>query len=154
MEKKGVYRKFIGLNDFKAFVEELHKVIKAEPLFRRIGRAIRDEAILDRFISTKEDPDGKPWVDLSPAYKKQKEKLKGTIDLLVKEGELQKSVGFKTNDIMLVIGAGNENIKYARRMQAGDDDANIPARAYIGFGDLEKEIVRVETQNWLMEIIK
>lgn len=146
----GAAAELVGMEPFKQWLDKLNDEFKTpDPVLKKIGSRIANEVIPDYF-EEKKSPDGDPWPDLTPAYKKRKMKDKGTEDLLIGSGELLRSVGFKVVAGKLVVGAGNADTPYARRHnKGGNKDHPMPQRQFIGIGEKESEVVNDAITEWL-----
>jgi phage virion morphogenesis protein len=143
-----------GLETIKDFFEKVDKKVSSvDKLYDKVGRRIINEAVFDHFAK-KENPDGKPWEKLNADYEEQKIEKKGVSDILIWNGELRDSVGCKTENLKLFIGAGNEDIPYAKIHNEGgkagrNKNVEIPKREYLGFGNKEEQIINEEIKNWI-----
>ncbi len=116
-----------GLDAFISWLDEAEDAVgEAKKLLKRVGRGIVDEIVMDAF-KDKKSPEGTPWKELTEKYRARK----GKDDILVKEGNLRKSVGFKVKSLKLYVGAGSPDIPYAAVHQFGYKKKNIPERAYL-----------------------
>ncbi|HOV13027.1 MAG TPA: phage virion morphogenesis protein [Spirochaetota bacterium] len=142
---------FSGFDRLKIFLRKIKSEEgDFETLQKRIGFRITNTAIPDHF-EKKESPEGEKWADLSDDYKKRKLKKKGTLDILKSRGNLFESIGFRYDSTMLVIGAGNSDVKYAATHNFGDKKRNIPKREFIGLGKQENEIIEEEILRWISQ---
>lgn len=82
-----------------------------------------------RLSDEKTDPEGRPWAEWSPDYAARRPKKGGILDL---DGDLIDSIAFETTTDAVTIGS---NLVYALVHQEGDEDRNIPQRAYLGVDD-------------------
>ena len=85
------------------------------------------------------EPDGTPWLPLSPKYKRVKAKNKGKILRL--DGHLQRLLRYQVSGGELVFGT---NRIYGAVHQFGFEEHGIPARPFLGISDEdESEVVQI-----------
>lgn len=108
------------------------------PVFRDIGEylIISHRERFERQVS----PDGQPWADLSPGY--LAEKPYNQDKKLVLDGHLMNELHYNDpTETQLEFGA---NQVYAATHQFGREEANIPARPFLGLsGDDEQEVLGI-----------
>lgn len=145
---------FRGFDEVDYFIWNVDKkVSEYDVLLNKIGFRIANEAIPDHFAK-KESPKGEPWKALNPEYQDLKIKKKGTADILVYEGKLKDSVGYKAQGAKLFVGAGNEDVPQARLHNEGGEagrnhSVEMPKREFVGFGKQEGNIINDSIQWWI-----
>lgn len=146
-----------GLDEVQNFIGAIaDKMSDTDTLLKKIGFRITNEAVHDHFVK-KESPDGEAWPDLNPDYKTQKIAKKGSVDVLIWNRKLADSVGFKVKDVRLFVGAGNEDVPYARIHDEGGETGRnhavkMPVRKYLGFGKQESEIITEMVGQWIGDL--
>ncbi|MBN2544581.1 MAG: phage virion morphogenesis protein [Spirochaetes bacterium] len=143
-----------GFDEVERFIGALDKKLSNyDVLLKKIGHRITHEAIPDHF-KNKKSPDDKPWPVLSKNYADYKAEKKGSLDILIWNGKLKDSVDYKVHNIRLFIGAGNEDVPYARIHDLGgkagrNRKVKIPQRNFIGIGDKEEHIIEDTIKWWV-----
>jgi phage virion morphogenesis protein len=121
------------------FARLLRAGVNMKPLFTEIGSALK-QSTKDRFL-TETDPEGNPWVELSPvtrARKKTDRKLYESSDLFL-------SIEDEPHDSFVDIIAGQT--EYAAVHQLGNPNnrffkgplAPIPARPFMGISEADSD---------------
>jgi len=117
-----------------AFNHLIKRANDLEPVFSDIGEYLI-ESTQQRFVD-EETPDGEPWTPLKEKtikYKARKDKI------LTESGSLADTLNYQLNGNELLFGS---NLEYAATHQFGRENANIPAREFLGLSnDDEKEIL-------------
>ncbi|OHD14390.1 MAG: phage virion morphogenesis protein [Spirochaetes bacterium GWD1_27_9] len=153
----GTAKKILGIDELKKFIGVLEENMSADArkkVLKKIGSRITNEVIPDYF-QEKKGPNGEKWADLKDPYKGQKIKKKGTTDILVSEGKLLRSVGYKENENQVVVGAGDaSDVPYARSHNNGYKERNLEARQFIGIGEEEQQRIDEEIYDWWGRVIK
>lgn len=116
----------------------LEKGTHLEPALREIGEYLIESTQL-RFTQM-QSPEGVPWQALS---KKTLAKKKRPDRILTESGTLADTLTYQTNHNQLMFGT---NLEYGATHQFGRDEANIPARPYIG--------INREDQTEILEILR
>ncbi len=146
-----------GLDVIKEFISGVKREAKQlEAVTKKIGRRIVNEAIYGYF-DEEESPYGEKWTPLKPKYAEKKDRTTGSATTLKRSNALFKSIGIKQDGLKVIIGAGNNHIKYAAVHNFGSDEKskqNIPRRQYIpdekkGLGKKEDAIIVEGLKEWL-----
>ena len=116
-----------------------------EDLLESLARELEDAAKA-RF-TTKRDPDGNPWRDLTEAYRnsltKKRPKARPPLEV---SGDLRDSLDSQVTADHALVGATKI---YAAVHQFGWPERNIPARPYLGVGTGDaRELVAI-TKNFI-----
>lgn len=107
------------------------------PLMADIGEHLLIAA--DERFDAGESPEGEPWADLKPDYAARKKKNKDRI--LVLEDMLAGTLRYRADARSLLFGT---NMIYGATHQFGREEANIPARPFLGVSASdETEIARM-----------
>jgi phage gpG-like protein len=108
------------------FARLLRAGVNMKPLFTEIGSALK-QSTKDRFL-TETDPEGNPWVELSPvtrARKKTDRKLYESSDLFL-------SIEDEPHDSFVDIIAGQTEYAAVHQLEPQQSLLQGPARAYSG----------------------
>ena len=116
----------------------LEKGTQLEPALREIGEYLIESTQV-RFTQM-QSPEGVPWQALS---KKTLAKKKRPDRILTESGTLADTLTYQLNHNQLMFGT---NLEYGATHQFGRDEANIPARPYIG--------INREDQTEILEILR
>lgn len=91
------------------------------------------------------DPDGIPWLDLSPTTLRWKEENSRILKKLQSTGRLRASITYQATDDQVVAGT---NVAYAYKHQLG---IGVAQRQFLGIGNqLRLEIVQI-LQDYILE---
>ena len=94
-----------------------------------------------------EAPDGTKWTPLKPSYAKQKRRQKNALaGILTLSGQLRDTITYEAFSDAVVIGS---NKIYAATHQLGRDEANIPARPYLGVSEVDRTEIREILRGYL-----
>ncbi|MFA5688574.1 MAG: phage virion morphogenesis protein [Kiritimatiellales bacterium] len=114
------------------------------PLLDAIGAMVISQTKY-RIRVEKTAPDGSPWADLSPAYKKRKPKGRGILEL---EGDLRDSLTHLVNGGSVEVGT---NLVYAATHQWGAPSRGIPARPYLGISAQNETEITEVIEKWISD---
>lgn len=136
---------------------ELQRLARLDKDFTPLLKSIGEEyagagGIINERFKRQEDPDGDGWQPLSAKWvaRRQKKMPGSPLTILRMRGDLAGSINYQTSGGNLTIGTGNEVDAYAGVHQFGsEDDKNIPARPFLGFGDSDMDIVEEEVAEFL-----
>lgn len=149
--------KIIGLDAFVNAIDGMSKGLDRIPGI--IGRRIINEAIPDYF-DAEESPDGKKWDDLNLIYSQKKEKKYGSGKLKLEgSGNLKRAIGYKTEGLKVLLGAGDGDVPYANIHNEGgyagkNKSVYIPKREYLGVGEKEERIIDETVKNYVLSMFK
>jgi phage virion morphogenesis protein len=118
----------------------IKKVDDSSPALRDIGEHLL-ESTQDR-MSDEVDPQGQAWELLSVNTIEQKSLSSQSNKILRGYGTLADTLNYQLNGDQLLFGS---NMEYAATHQFGREDANIPAREFLGFSD--------EDENEILDIL-
>jgi phage virion morphogenesis protein len=127
----------------------------AKPLFTEIGTEL-ERSTRERISTTKTGPDGVPWVDISPAWRRRKKARGHAEGILTMRGDLLNSVAFEAAAGFVDIIAGPT--EYAAIHQFGGaagmapGAAAIPARPYLGVSAEDEAEIRDAALDWLRRL--
>lgn len=113
------------------------------PVFRDIGEALLNST-RERF-NTQTAPDGSPWAQLSPDYKKRKKKHADLI--LTLNGYLRGTLGYSATKDELRVGTP---MIYGAAHQFGRPEINLPARPFLGLSDDDTAMILDALSEWLL----
>jgi len=145
------------LQKFKAMLDLTQNL---QPVFQKIkGDESTDWSIrgsLSYAFKNEISPDDNAWDDLSPLYKKYKDKyFSPDLTILLRSGNLFESLVYGnsfTVDMMtntkFVYGTA---LPYARTHQFGDSDKNVPKRPFMGFRRNQTQRINLEIRKYLLE---
>lgn len=128
----------------------------ALPLFTEIGTAL-EASTRERIETTKVAPDGTPWLDISPAWRRTKKKRGHAEGILTMRGDLLNSIAFEAAATYTDIIAGPT--EYAAIHQFGGDGsmapgpAAIPARPYLGLSSEDETEIQEAANEWMARLI-
>jgi phage virion morphogenesis protein len=127
-----------GAEEVKAALERLgQKAGNLAPVFRDIGEYLL--LAHDERFREQQSPQGDPWEPLSDKYKARKKRNKNKI--LVLDDLLAGTLRYQASASSLVFGTDRI---YGATHQFGRDEANIPARPFLGLSrDDEIEVLRL-----------
>ena len=114
-------------------------------LVRDLAAAVESQT-KRRIGETKTDPDGAPWPEWAESTRRRR---RGGQSLLQEEGGLLDSIQSVDEGDDILVGS---NLVYAATHQFGsdpDDGRNIPARAYLGVGDEDRDELEEVVGDWL-----
>jgi phage gpG-like protein len=114
------------------------KLANHEKFYDRVG-SLGVAQVKDRIKSTKQDPDGVPWIPRKD--NKSHPLLFNTGDLFA---SINKTVG--PNGVTIT-----SDVDYAKYLQLGT--SKMPARPFLGWGAQDKESVMVEFAAWVNEAL-
>lgn len=118
-----------------------------EDLLKSLARQLEDAATA-RF-TTKRDPDGNPWRELTEAYRNSLAKTHTEArPPLEVSGDLRDSLDSQVTADHALVGATQI---YAAVHQFGWPERNIPARPYLGVGTGDKHELVAITENFIAE---
>ncbi len=113
------------------------RVRNLRPVFADIGESLLPAH--DERFKAQESPEGDPWAPLSERYQARKKRNKNRI--LVLDDLLGGTLRYQPSAASLVFGTDRV---YGATHQFGRDEANIPARPFLGVStEDENEIVRL-----------
>lgn len=113
------------------------------PVFRDIGEALLNST-RERF-NTQTAPDGSPWAQLSPDYKKRKKKHSDLI--LTLNGYLRGTLNYQATRDELRVGTP---MIYGASKQFGRPEINEPAREFLGLSDDDSAMILDTLSEWLL----
>lgn len=113
------------------------------PFYRDIGEALLNST-RERF-TTQTAPDGSPWAQLSPDYKKRKKKHPDLI--LTLNGYLRGTLDYSATKDELRIGTP---MIYGAAHQFGRPEINLPARLFLGLSDEDHAMILDALADWLL----
>lgn len=127
-----------GLDQVKAALERLQqRAGQLTPVFRDIGEFLL--LAHDERFAKQQGPDGDPWEPLNEKYKQRKKRNKEKI--LTLDDLLGGTLRYQASAASLVFGTDRV---YGATHQFGRDEANIPARPFLGLStDDEAEVLRL-----------
>tara|TARA_B110000211_G_scaffold218716_1_gene263806 strand:- start:834 stop:1280 length:447 start_codon:yes stop_codon:yes gene_type:complete len=133
----------IDLLGDEAITKELNRMLSRgldlDPAFYEMGEHLL-ESTQDR-ISQEVSPDGTPWEPLSINTILQKDLTNQSDKILRGYGTLADMLSYQISGNQLMFGS---NMEYAATHQFGRDNANIPARPFLGVsGEDETEIIDI-----------
>jgi phage virion morphogenesis protein len=114
-----------------AFNRLIKNIDDTSPALIEIGEHLLDST-QKRFEEMK-TPGGDSWEELAPATIKQK---KRTDRILRETGTLADTLNYQLGNDQLRFGS---NLEYAATHQFGRDNANIPAREFLGFSEQDED---------------
>lgn len=118
-------------NVTRAFNRLLKQSSDLSPALGSIGEYLI-ESTQQRFID-QESPDGQAWEPLASETIKRKTRKDR---ILTESGTLADTLNYQINGDELMFGS---NMEYAATHQFGRDEANIPARMFLGLSDDDEE---------------
>ncbi len=130
-----------GLDHLQAVINRLQNP-DFDPLLDAIGAMVLAQTE-ERIASEKTDPQGGAWAPLSPAYAARKRSGGGILEL---EGDLRDSLTFLVSGQSVEVGS---NLVYAATHQFGRDEANIPARPFLGLSAENEEEINELIDTWV-----
>lgn len=141
----------------KQLRKELQRLARLDKDFTPLLKSIGEEyagagGIINTRFKRQEDPDGDGWQPLSAKWvKRRQKKMPGSpLTILRMRGHLAGSINYQVNGGDLTIGTGSEVEAYAGVHQFGsEDDKNIPARPFLGFGNSDMDVVEEEVAVFL-----
>lgn len=98
-----------------------------------------------RRFETQTAPDGSPWAQLSPDYKKRKKKNQDKI--LTLEGRLHGTLNYQAGPFELLLGSP---LIYAAAQHFGRPEINLPARETLGLSDEDSAMLLDALGDWLL----
>lgn len=110
----------------KELAQHLDTMARLQVPMDAIGAEVLSQT-QERITQDQESPDGSPWPEWSDDYKKSRAGSGGAF--LDASGELIDSLDYSASNDEVIVGS---NLVYAATHQFGDDERNIPARAYLG----------------------
>ncbi len=113
------------------------------PFYLDIGEALLNST-RERF-TTQTAPDGSPWAQLSPDYKKRKKKHPDLI--LTLNGYLRGTLDYSATKDELRLGSP---LPYAAAQHFGDPEINLPAREILGLSDEDRAMLLDALGDWLL----
>lgn len=128
----------------------------ALPLFTEIGSAL-EASTRERIETTKRAPDGTPWLDISPGWRRTKKQRGHAEGILTMRGDLLNSVAFEAAPGYVDIIAGPT--EYAAIHQFGGSQgmppgaAAIPARPYLGISAEDEAEIGEAADDWLRRLV-
>lgn len=123
----------------KALNKLLEQVNDTGPAFREIGEHLLEST--QKRMEQEVDPQGQAWEPLSINTIAQKS-LSGQSDKILRGfGTLADTLNYQLSDNQLMFGS---NLEYAASHQFGREEANTPAREFLGLSnDDENEILEI-----------
>ncbi len=111
----------------KALRRTREQVGDLRPAFRNIGEymLLQTRSYFDR----EQSPGGRPWADISPAWKRQKARESRDRGIGKYTLALRDTITYVANRDSLLVGS---NRPYAARFQLGSRDGKQPARRFLG----------------------
>lgn len=117
-----------------AFNRLLEKSDDLEPFFRDLAERLIQNT--EERFAQQVSPDGEYWEPLRPATKRRKKKNKNKI--LIASGDLMENLRYHASADELLFGT---NEIYGAAQQFGREDANIPARLWLGINDDDQDVI-------------
>lgn len=114
-----------------AFNRLIKNIDDTSPALRDIGEYLT-ESTQQRFEDM-ETPDGEKWEELAPGTIAKKKRVDR---ILTESGTLADTLNYQLGNDQLMFGS---NLEYAATHQFGRDNANIPAREFLGFSEQDED---------------
>lgn len=115
-------------------------------LYTALGETLRT-IHKKRFEQEQRSPDGQAWQPLSAKYASRKKKGRGKI--LIREGYLKNTLRFNASEQQVEFGSDRV---YARIHHFGG--RHIPARAWLGLNDNNRELLLQKTEYYLRQLLR
>jgi len=120
-----------GQSIANAFNRLIKNVADTNPALRDIGEHLIDST-QQRFTDM-QSPDGEAWEELAPGTIANKKRVDR---ILTETGTLADTLNYQLGNDQLMFGS---NMEYAASHQLGRDEANIPAREFLGFSEQDED---------------
>jgi phage virion morphogenesis protein len=114
-----------------AFNRLIKNIDDTSPALRDIGEYLT-ESTQQRFEDM-ETPDGEKWEELALGTIAKKKRVDR---ILTESGTLADTLNYQLGNDQLMFGS---NLEYAATHQFGRDNANIPAREFLGFSEQDED---------------
>lgn len=122
--------------DFGPFRDKVKKLSESRPLLERIGKILVQQTKI-RFNNSK-DPKNIGWKDL-----KRRTKRDGNRRVMIKTGQLQRSIKHSVEGDVLSVGT---DVEYGKYHQTGAPSNNLPKRQFLGLSRNDRAIIRREIE--------
>ena len=115
-------------------------------LMPRLGEYL--QACTKKRFRTETAPDDSAWAALAPRTLKRKKNNKGKV--LTARGFLRRGIRYQVLD-KSTVQVGTDSV-YAATHQYGRDEANIPARPFLGLSSADRREITAIIRDWASEL--
>ncbi|HQZ32178.1 MAG TPA: phage virion morphogenesis protein [Arenimonas sp.] len=134
-----------GLDQLQARIQGLAGM-DTTTLMPRLGEYLQ-ASTQDRF-KTQTAPDGSPWDALAPRTLERKKHNRDKV--LTARGFLRRGIRYQVLD-KSTVQVGTDSV-YAATHQYGRDEANIPARPFLGLSSTDRREITAIIRDWAAEL--
>ena len=134
-----------GLDQLQARIQGLAGM-DTTTLMPRLGEYLQ-ASTQDRF-KTQTAPDGSPWDALAPRTLERKKHNRDKV--LTARGFLRRGIRYQVLD-KSTVQVGTDSV-YAATHQYGRDEANIPARPFLGLSSADRREITAIIRDWAAEL--
>ena len=134
-----------GLDQLQARIQGLAGM-DTTTLMPRLGEYL--QASTKKRFRTETAPDDSAWAALAPRTLKRKKNNKGKV--LTARGFLRRGIRYQVLD-KSTVQVGTDSV-YAATHQYGRDEANIPARPFLGLSSTDRREITAIIRDWAAEL--
>ena len=124
-------------DQFEAGAEAAIRFLE-NPASARNRAAAFTKRVIQGYFKKQSGPGGVQWAPISPSWKRQKQRLGFSTQILVMRGDLEASIETEVTGRQIETYTDEP---HATRLDAGDPGANLPARPFMDLGAADRSTV-------------